>query len=124
MNDKSVLVIDTPQCCFECHYCHFYGKYGYRKCLLSKEFVDVQDDTIDILKERHKCCPLRPLPRKIDIKAQEDIDYQRFYENPDAKRLADEIVESQGTTRIGSTRDIYHAWNACLKEITGDCDEE
>lgn len=112
MKNKSVLVIDTPKTCEECIFC---GRGGRDLELY------VCSVTFDYEEEpKMFTCPLKPLPRKIDIKAQEDIDDQRFDENPDAKRLADEIVESQGHTRIGSTRDIYHAWNACLKEITGE----
>lgn len=109
MSNKSILIVNTPEKCDECRLMYIDGEKA--KCGWCKMAVGYG---------KSDRCPLRPLPRKIDIKAQEDIDYQRFYENPDAKRLADEIVESQGVTRIGSTRDIYHAWNACIDAITGE----
>ena len=106
MNDKSVLVIDTPKCCYECDYCRFHGKVGYRKCLLSKgegrDFIDVQDGTIDILKERHKCCPLRPLPKYLGFKE----------------------TETETTDwHFGDNLDRADGWNACLDEILGEENE-
>lgn len=93
---KSVLVIDTPKCCYGCYYCRFHGKVGYRKCLLSKgeggDFIDVQDGTVDILKERHKCCPLKPLPR---------MRTQNFYQDEMSMGFKD-------------------GWNECLLQITGE----
>lgn len=101
MSDKSVLVIDTPKCCYECDYCRFHGKVGYRKCLLSKgegrDFIDVQDGTIDILKERHKCCPLRPLPEKAAV---------------------DESMLGIGFDDFNTI--YYLGFNECIDKITGE----
>ena len=65
--------------------------------------------------------PLRPLPQKIDLEKQDEIDFETSIDEP---YLADKIIESQGYKRTGATSDIYISWNACLDEILGDCDEE
>ena len=86
---KAILVIDMPNNCYDCNYCRFDArKYNFRGCVLTD--TDVQDGTIDICKEVHSCCPLKPIPHKMEESWMEfpaDCDY-----------------------RLG--------WNDCLKEIT------
>lgn len=60
---KAILVIDMPNNCYDCQYCRFDArKYNFRGCVLTD--TDVQDGTIDICKEVHSCCPLKPMPLK------------------------------------------------------------
>lgn len=60
---KAILVIDIPNNCYDCQYCRFDArKYNFRGCVLTD--TDVQDGTIDIRKEVHSCCPLKPIPKR------------------------------------------------------------
>ena len=62
---KAMLVMDMPDCCYDCEFCRFNGGYvhGYygRDCLLTGE--DVQNNNFDIITSRHKTCPLKPIPK-------------------------------------------------------------
>ena len=83
---KAILVIDMPNNCYDCQYCRFDArKYNFRGCILTD--TDVQDGTIDICKEIHSCCPLKPMPKK----KWEWVD-------------AEDTIWNEG-------------WNACLEEI-------
>ena len=123
MTDKSVLVIDTPENCYECplvNYKHCNANYFVRRnhggnipYNFSNEYIHEQG--------RQTWCPLRPLPQKIDLEKQDEIDFETSIDEP---YLADKIIESQGYKRTGATSDIYISWNACIDEILGDCDEE
>ena len=119
MKDKSVLVIDTPESCEECRLKYFdsgddaYFGGGTERCVIDGSEISISG--------RYDDCPLRPLPQKIDLEKQDEIDFETSIDEP---YLADKIIESQGYKRTGATSDIYISWNACLKEITGDCDEE
>ena len=63
---KAILVIDMPNNCYDCQYCRFDArKYNFRGCVLTD--TDVQDGTIDICKEVHSCCPLKPIPDCQDV---------------------------------------------------------
>lgn len=63
---KAILVIDMPNNCYDCQYCRFDArKYNFRGCVLAD--TDVQDGTIDICKEVHSCCPLKPMPKRAFI---------------------------------------------------------
>lgn len=85
---KAILVIDMPKSCYDCQYCRFDARrYNFRGCVLAD--TDVQDGTIDICKEVHRCCPLKPLPQK---KQGGEDDYGYGY---------------------------IDGWNDCLKEIEG-----
>lgn len=89
---KAILVIDMPNNCYDCQYCGFDArKYNFRGCYLAD--TDVQDGTIDICKEVHSCCPLKPMPNRID-----------WLENG-----------YDGGWVMFST-----GWNACINEITGE----
>ena len=66
MNDKSVLVIDTPKSCAVCPI--FQNSLdGYCPVALSSPYNKYN--------ERDKYCPLRPLPKKIKHKDEIDYDY-------------------------------------------------
>ena len=111
---KGMLVINQmPNNCYDCKYCRFDARrYNFRGCILTD--TDVQDGTIDICKEVHSCCPLKPLPEKIDIFEQNDRDSDAY---PDGEFLADKLVESQGYERHGCCDDVYFGWNACIDKI-------
>ena len=86
---KAILVIDKiPNNCYDCRYCRFDARrYNFRGCILTD--TDVQDGTIDICKEVHSCCPLKPMPEK-----KEEGDYMEDY---------------------GSL--VAIGWNKCLEEL-------
>ena len=58
--DKSMLIINTPKCCYDCDLCewNYYGSI----CLKTRK--NVQENNFDITKSRHETCPLKPLPEK------------------------------------------------------------
>lgn len=63
---KAILVIDMPKSCYDCQYCRFDARrYNFRGCALTD--TEVQDGTIDICKEVHRCCPLKPMPEKREL---------------------------------------------------------
>lgn len=70
---KSILVMDTPECCMECQMCFHaddlsIGKFEYRR-LYSCRFAlsDVEDFYLpDILGEKPDWCPLQYAPEKKD----------------------------------------------------------
>lgn len=71
---KAILVIDMPNNCYDCQYCRFDArKYNFRGCILAD--TDVQDGTIDICKEIHSCCPLKPMPQKKNTDFHPNIVY-------------------------------------------------
>lgn len=86
---KAVLVIDMPECCYDCDFCRFSGGYvhGYygRDCLITGEHI--QNNNFDIITSRHKTCPLKPMPEK-ELIWNDNDDYQM-------------------------------GWNACIDEILG-----
>lgn len=88
---KAILVIDMPNNCYDCQYCRFDArKYNFRGCVLTD--TEVQDGTIDICKEVHSCCPLKPMPDK-------------------------RVPDGSETDQIYG---CYVGWNACLEEIMGE----
>ena len=64
---EAILVINQmPDSCYDCKYCQFDArKYNFRGCILTD--TEVQDGTIDICKEVHSCCPLKPIPDCPDV---------------------------------------------------------
>ena len=58
--NKSILVIDTPENCFDCPLC-INDEYGLslKCCLKYKEYVDK--------KGKPNWCPLKQLPEKYDV---------------------------------------------------------
>lgn len=97
---KAILVIDMPNNCYDCQYCRFDArKYNFRGCVLAD--TDVQDGTIDICKEVHSCCPLKPMPQKNEIKNEEEF-----------MNVCGWMFEVQTGMDIG--------WNDCIDEILGE----
>lgn len=92
---KAILVIDMPNNCYDCQYCRFDArKYNFRGCILAD--TDVQDGTIDICKEIHSCCPLKPMPEKLQFQEPFNDDYTVSW-----------------ASRLG----FVDGWNACIEEI-------
>ena len=105
---KSVLVIDTPENCYDCpfgtSYCGELEYVGY--C----ELADCLDyDVILMAEEHYDCeskskpvwCPLKPLPEKMEMIGKYNQEYfQKGGKMPSYK--------------VG--------WNACIDEITGGMD--
>lgn len=90
---KAVLVIDMPNNCYDCQYCRFDARrYNFRGCVLTD--TEVQDGTIDICKEVHSCCPLKPMPKEEDI-------YEVGMDEEDTN----------------AKRQWNKGWNACIEEI-------
>lgn len=98
---KSVLVIDTPENCYECpfgtEYCgdsEYEGRCELAECLdydvilMTEEHYDYES------KSRPEWCPLKSFPEKFDDEKERKLgDFEPLF-------------------KIG--------WNACLREITGE----
>lgn len=96
---KSVLVIDTPENCYDCPFgTEYCGDLGYEGCcelagclnsdmrLITEELYDCESES------RPDWCPLKPLPKKFD--------------NEKDRKLGD----FEPLFKIG--------WNACIDAIT------
>ena len=91
---KAILVIDMPNNCYDCQYCRFDARrYNFRGCVLTD--TDVQDGTIDICKEVHSCCPLKPIPKRMIEVLQ---------------------IRNENIVNILNVN-FANGWNACLEEI-------
>lgn len=101
---KAMLILDKPKRCEDC-------------ILLNDRCICVATGYNTIGMEAD-LCPLIDMPSKIDAQRQNEIDIS----NGDF--LADKICESIGKERQGNSTDIYLGWNACLKEIIGEEDEQ
>ena len=101
MNEKSVLVIDTPNNCSECPCCYVsendWGDFISARCQMKyKGFVDKYSE---YNKGRPSWCPLRPLPKYLGFKD----------------------TETETTDwHFGDNFDRADGWNACLDEILGE----
>lgn len=104
---KAILVVDMPNNCYDCQYCRFDARrYNFRGCVLTD--TEVQDGTIDICKEVHSCCPLKPMPQRQNTD-EEKPSLEYIYE---AETL-DEF-QSRGASYLYGHID---GWNACFEEI-------
>lgn len=102
---KSVLVIDTPENCYDCPFgTQYYGDLEYVGCCELAECLD--SDMRLITREHYDCesksrpewCPLKPLPEK------------KLYTAPERNHELPKDLFAVG-------------WNACLREITETSDE-
>ena len=55
---KSILLIDTPECCDKCRFCCF-GNYGAKRCSVKDQSIFLEDK-----KKKPDWCPLWGLPEK------------------------------------------------------------
>lgn len=102
---KSVLVIDTPKSCYNCPFgTEYYDIYIYKgNCELAEHLGKIMTLLTEEYygfesKSRPEWCPLKPLPKKFD--------------NEKDRKLGD----FEPLFKIG--------WNACLREITGEDNNE
>lgn len=113
---KKILILDVDSCYFcPCSSAEvgWLGNITRSVCQATGEENTVFMDGVSGVPD---WCPLKPMPKKINLEEQEDIDAEA-YPNP---YLADKIVESHGYKRHGCCNDVYCGWNACLNEITGE----
>lgn len=90
---KSVLVINTPDSCFDCDICSTYYDDMHEEYVRYCELVGNVP-----LYGIHKDCPLKPLPsKKVPAFDPNSASYDEEYE----KRIMNEI----------------DGWNACLEEL-------
>ena len=85
---KAVLVMDMPESCFGCNFCHINSNGGEDRCQAFEVSRVVNSETY----EKPDWCPLRELPEKMKVCGK--------YPQPD--RIAPSY-------KVG--------WNACLDEI-------
>ena len=95
---KSVLVIDTPENCYDCPFgTEYCGNLEYEGCCELAECLD--SDTRLIAEEHYDCesksrpdwCPLKPLPKYKSMEKPEEYEYGKM-----------------------------HGWNQCIDEITSE----
>ena len=67
---KSILVIDTPDCCYECF--AFDDNGDYPMCLVTGE---CRGYTFMARENKMDKCPLKPLPKKIDFNGAFEAGY-------------------------------------------------
>ena len=98
---KSILVIDTQECCEKCQLCSF-GNYGTKRCTASNRSIFLKDN-----KHKPDWCPLKKTPQKL---AEE-------------KQL--ERIDRKGNMEAyGKAVDRYAVgYNACIDEILKERDE-
>lgn len=65
--DKAILVIDMPSCCDECRFLD--DNYDYPNCIVTGE---TRGYTFRTREQKMNKCPLKPVPRKIDVPAWDD----------------------------------------------------
>ena len=65
--DKAILVIDMPSCCDECRFLD--DNYDYPNCIVTGE---TRGYTFRTREQKMDKCPLKPVPRKIDVPAWDD----------------------------------------------------
>lgn len=94
---KSVLVIDTPENCYDCLFGTAYcGKLEYAGCCelayrLNQDVILMTEEHYDReSKSRPEWCPLKPLPKYRSMEKPGEYEYGKM-----------------------------HGWNRCIDEITG-----
>lgn len=74
---KSILVIDTPNCCYECKFLD--DSYDYPECIATGETIGYNFRTRE--KKMDKC-PLKPAPQQQEIWYDDErSDWERGYNN-------------------------------------------
>lgn len=98
---KSVLVMDTPENCYDCPFgTEYCGNLEYEGCCELAECLDsdmrlITEELYDYeCKSRPDWCPLKPLPEE--------------------KEYINSVSNIEATKNIAAA-----GWNACLDEITG-----
>lgn len=99
---KAILVIDMPSCCSECKFLN--GNYDYPECIITGE---TRGYTFRTREQKMDKCPLRPVPKKIDVP---DFD--------DAIKAKNENAEEVGMYMYD--RGHYRGYNICIDKILGE----
>ena len=100
--DKAILVIDMPSCCDECRFLD--DNYDYPNCIVTGE---TRGYTFRTREQKMNKCPLKPVPRKIDVPAWDD--------NIKAKN---KNAEEVGMYMYD--RGHYRGYNICIDKILGN----
>ena len=99
---KAILVIDMPDSCSECRFLN--DNYDYPECIVTGE---TKGYTFRTREQKMDKCPLRPVPRKIDVP---DFD--------DAIKAKNENAEEVGMYMYD--RGHYRGYNICIDKILGN----
>lgn len=87
---KSILVIDTPECCCQCRFSGADGDYCYLKENMVSDSNAISEE--EYLNKKPDWCPLRDLPEKLD----EDIeDYEEMYYVGGWNECIEEILKGE-----------------------------
>ena len=108
---KSVLVMDTPENCYECLFGHeWFGDTAHKACCELYCSLRVEEEALisaKYYKQKSKVkpdwCPLKPLPEKMKLTGV----YNREYFQSNGK---------MPSYKIG--------WNDCIDEITGGSSDD
>lgn len=100
---KSILVMDTPDRCWQCDVCASYQESAFsdRVYWCCAKDKDVDGNT------KPDWCPLKPMPEKIDIPAWDDSIKAK---NKNAEEVGMYMYD----------RGCCRGYNACIDEILGD----
>ena len=99
--DKAILVIDMPSCCYECFALDDNGDYP--RCRITDEQSGYKFRTRE---QKMDKCPLKPMPKKIDIPA---FDHSIK-------------AESDNAFDVGAymyNRGSCYGWNYCIEDLIG-----
>ena len=93
MNEKSVVVFNTPTKCKDC----YFNGYRWDVCILTDEDID---EYVNPNETKPEWCPLRPLPKKMPMR--DEAEFYLGYMNGKTKYLG-----------------FNEGYNACLEDILG-----
>ena len=99
--NKSILIIDTPDCCINCDFLVFIKDYINLELRPSCSRSEIHLNKKDIYKKINKYCPLKPMPEKKNTSKLQDF----------------------GDSQIAWTdRTVYQneGYNRCINEILGE----
>ena len=110
----SILVINTPKNCWDCHLVDEWENCDAIKITSNKYGMSVKQND----KGRPSWCPLKPLPSKKDVTVKRIEDFQSYSITEVADKISAKIILK--------TNEIFAlGWNACLDLIIGnDCLDE
>lgn len=112
---KAMLVMDMPSACWECMLC---GRGIKERFCIARIYEQGNANDCDIkdLNKVESWCPLKPLPRKIevDVKKIEDIMHVE-YQTIDV--IQDKI---RADIKLETNKLIALGWNACIDKISGE----
>lgn len=100
--NKAILVIDMPECCSECKFLN--DNYDYPECIITGETMGY---TFRAREQKMDKCPLKPVPRKIDIP---DFDNAIKAKNENAEEVGMYMYD----------RGHYRGYNICIDKILGN----